>query len=107
MKDLAGVTLREVDACAWDSSHSSRSIGVLRAVVSCVSITPSTSTTIIGGMGEKGGDCKKEGGSGCAAKSDDPQKGHSQRVLDQDPGKEGGSFVSEAVSGLEESPWFR
>lgn len=38
MRDLAGVTLKEVDALAWDPMQSSRSLGVLRAIVSCVSV---------------------------------------------------------------------
>ncbi|CAM9692403.1 unnamed protein product, partial [Ectocarpus sp. 8 AP-2014] len=40
VRDLAGVTLREVDACAWDPRQTRRSLGVLRAVASCVALPP-------------------------------------------------------------------
>jgi len=40
VRDLAGVTLREVDACAWDPRQTRRSLAVLRAVASCVTIEP-------------------------------------------------------------------
>ncbi|CAB1113910.1 unnamed protein product [Ectocarpus sp. CCAP 1310/34] len=78
VRDLAGVTLREVDACAWDPRQTRCSLGVLRAVASCVTLPPLPAP----GVDEKDTDGKEEGDS----------QGATER---------------NGNSALVESPWFR
>ncbi|CAM9135285.1 unnamed protein product [Scytosiphon promiscuus] len=91
VRDLAGVTLREVDACAWDPRQTRRSLGVLRAVASCVTLPPLSSPP--GDSDDK----PLTPGSGREEKKD----GEERR-----PGSEGENGAG-GTSALAESPWFR
>ncbi|CAM9675898.1 unnamed protein product [Ectocarpus fasciculatus] len=87
VRDLAGVTLREVDACAWDPRQTRRSLGVLRAVASCVTLPPPPPPE----------NSEKSPASGVNQKGDDDKDERNLRGTTEHIGK----------SPLVDSPWFR
>ncbi|CAM9532484.1 unnamed protein product [Ectocarpus sp. 13 AM-2016] len=87
VRDLAGVTLREVDACAWDPRQTRRSLGVLRAVASCVTLPPLPPP--------------ENSDKSLASEVDQKDKG------DKEEGDSQGTTERNGSSALVESPWFR
>lgn len=103
---MASVTLREVDACAWDPSLSRRNIGVLRTVVSCVTLPPpALNHADVDRKGGIGGAGKKVAGVAAAAAAQPTDK-HPAMAVDGGEGEKNGP-PPRAAPGLRESPWFR
>eukprot|EP00752_Nemacystus_decipiens_P012189 g10806.t2 len=97
VRDLAGVTLREVDACAWDPRETRRSLGVLRAVASCVTLPPLTSSDP--SEARVPPKWEVETAEGPAEKA----KRHEEDGKNENRSEAHG----DGISGLAESPWFR
>eukprot|EP00903_Cladosiphon_okamuranus_P012353 g11582.t1 len=96
VRDLAGVTLREVDACAWDPRQARRSLGVLRAVASCVTLPPLSPAEHPSPLSPSKWEDQLKGGPG---ERDNHGKGPRN---DGNVKTQGGGS-----SALAESPWFR
>lgn len=94
VRDLAGVTLREVDASSWDPTQAGRSLGALRAVVACITVP---------GSAEAFPEVVRELSGGFQRKD---ERGK-QMNWQEKPGAERDSSSSLQRSELRQSPWFR
>lgn len=94
VRDLAGVTLREVDASSWDPTQAGRSLGALRAVVACIAVP---------GSAKVSPEAVRESSDNFQRKDERGKQMNGQ----EEPGTEHDSLPLLERSELRQSPWFR